>query len=80
MNDGGPAFPSEGRIGDVPYIMTNTGMTLLDWFAGMALLGIMRQAANHFHPTDDAKWCYQIADAMLAQREKAYRPLRNKET
>jgi hypothetical protein len=47
------------------------GMTLRDWFAGQALAGFM---ANKRRPTtialDDAEWCYRIADAMLAEREK----------
>jgi hypothetical protein len=70
-NDGGPAFPCEsyglknGRETTVPA----QGMTLRDYFAAAALQGIM---AGHY--TSKAKeWApkcaYNLADAMLAQRE-----------
>jgi hypothetical protein len=41
-------------------------MSLRDWFAGMAL-NSFRVAAD---PVRDAKLAYDIADAMLMQREK----------
>lgn len=39
--------------------------SLRDWFAAMALrtLGVEASA-------DHARWCYEVADAMLAEREK----------
>ena len=66
-NDGGPAFPSD-RAGQV-------GMSLRDWFAGKALEG---QAHRFDHPHNHrellAKDCYEIADAMLKEREASNDP------
>ncbi len=84
-NDGGPAFPS-GELkfddGDCKTAIHN-GMSLRDWFAGQALVGL---AADDDQPmelrkdeTADearrrvwsgvAKVAYIIADAMIAARE-----------
>ena len=54
--DGGTAFPSE----IAPF---NPGMTLRDWFAGQALSDLAATDAE-----DVALECYQLADAMIAQR------------
>ena len=48
------------------------GMLLRDWFAGMALVGILgsRQGFLVDVGTDNAPgWAYDVADAMLAARE-----------
>ena len=74
INDGGPAFPQDlqGRRGDDPQYQ---GMTLRDWFAGKALEG---QAHRFDHPHNHrellAKDCYEIADAMLKEREASNDP------
>ena len=77
-NDGGPAFPTgknprvQVRAGGRLESLGHPGMTLRDWFAGMAL-------ANHIicdsdNPGEYAErnscYAYQVADAMLAEREK----------
>ena len=90
-NDGGPAFPIathhvqsianvEGKtVATVSQELgTYPGMTLRDWFAGMALQGIVHAvsaAALHRSaqtPPDDimARWSYDYADSMLAARER----------
>ena len=54
---GGPAFP---------------GMTLRDWFAGQALIGILGSRNGFLVDvgTENAPmWAYQVADAMLAARK-----------
>ena len=67
-NDGGPAFPGGGYIGH--------GMSLRDYFAAKAMQGLIasRNESGPFRSTrwlfDDAKYCYDIADALLAEREK----------
>lgn len=65
---GGPAFP--------PMHDPNThesGMSLRDWFAGKALMGMMASrnpTSPRFHPADDAAYVYAVADALLAERNK----------
>ena len=78
-NDGGPAFPTKREALDPRATgwSMQEGMTLRDWFAGMALQGYL--AGRNHHPTSDpsgfeatksAKQCYGYADAMLAARER----------
>jgi len=78
-DDGGQAFPTEfyeTEHGDrVQTFAGSPGMTLRDWFAGQAINGML---ANGLGPnsqwTDDppsaARWAYEIADAMIAERKK----------
>jgi hypothetical protein len=61
---GGYAFPSEAY--------KSIGMTLRDYFAARA----MSSFVGEIDPRDEdvshrAKWAYRVADAMLAEREKA---------
>ncbi len=77
-SDGGPAFPSEGEgFGNRNH--WTPGMTLRDWFAGQALVGML--AYSHVNPQRGnyhenclvegvAEDAYRYADAMLAEREK----------
>ena len=58
--DGGPAFPQD-EFGGVK------GMSLRDYFAGQALT---RATSNGWPAKEIASWAYEIADAMLAEREK----------
>ena len=78
-NDGGPAFPSgkserPGFENSLPYY---EGMTLRDWFAGMALQGQLSLkevqqaiAADTLTALVLAGSSYEYADAMLAARER----------
>ena len=72
-NDGGPAFP------DPTFV--HSGMSLRDWFAGMALQGALAAWDDYdrkmFKPVPYsqrmeifANDAYAMADAMLAEREK----------
>lgn len=64
INDGGPAFPiGYGQGRDI-----SPGMSLRDWFAGQAILCVLGYATGDNEAV--ATECYQIADAMLAAREK----------
>lgn len=48
-NTGGPAFPSHGSMGEV----THEGMTLRDYFAAKALVGLMStERANEYVDED----------------------------
>jgi hypothetical protein len=44
------------------------GMSLRDYFAGQALVGMWAHPANE-RPCNIAAWAYEVADAMLAARE-----------
>jgi hypothetical protein len=49
-------------------------MTLRDWLAGQVLAGTSADpTAVDADPSKIAKWCYLMADAMLAAREKEAR-------
>jgi hypothetical protein len=70
INTGGPAFPVVGQwYGDKLGGQLTHGMTLRDWFAGMALQGLLASTK-----TNDAlviaKDAYIIADAMIAESNK----------
>lgn len=73
LNDGGPAFP-------VPDLSGWDGMSLLDYFAGQALIGMLASEAGRDgvcrRPSDGeyfdeacARGAYSFACAMLAERE-----------
>lgn len=68
--DGGPAFPRAGIFSNWNATVKD-GMSLRDWFAGMALSG---RADNLQDPCRRreilAKYCYEIADAMIAERNR----------
>ena len=80
-NDGGPAFPftpnEQMKLPDGTWDQNtefgDSGMSLRDWFAGMALAGMMAEPR-----TDDwknhgkivAQTAYDYADDMLTQRDK----------
>jgi hypothetical protein len=80
-NNGGPAFP-HGALpsGKTPDglewkdVPPQGGMSLRDWFAGMALQGILSNAwiAERFGAAEAtrAKDAYAFADAMLEERNK----------
>lgn len=65
MNDGGPAFPRSAGSGG---ISSSPGMTLRDWFAGMALAECP-DPINEEDAPRIAALAYAIADAMLKARE-----------
>ena len=65
-DDGGPAFPVAFHSGQ-PL----KGMTLEDWFAGMAQMGILANpAVENADPESVSRWSYDHAAAMVAEREK----------
>ncbi len=64
IDDGGPAFP-QGHL-DGPHT-DPSGMTLRDWFAGQAMLGML---ANCCLMRNIATDCYGLAEVMLKVRRK----------
>lgn len=45
------------------------GMTLRDYFASKAMQGLLMSHGIMFRPPELVKFSYEIADAMLAERE-----------
>jgi hypothetical protein len=78
MSDNPPAFPSEQHeTRDGSWNQTYCpGMSLRDWFAGQALMGVGQEYLhrNGFHGDtlhqNLAIHAYRIADAMLAERAR----------
>ena len=64
FNDGGPAFPVENSA----YFHVEAGMSLRDYFAGQALHRTL--ARYDLYHTVAARVAYEIADAMLKERER----------
>lgn len=69
--DGGPAFPAL-----IVEYETLHGMSLRDWFAGLAMQAVI--TAVEKKPTEEERYkneirianeCYQMADIMLARRK-----------
>lgn len=83
-NDGGPAFPcSTWELKDGVQIGTPvSGMSLRDWFAGLAMQQMCagpgaRMVADQDDRYDQTNWkyivasnAYMFADAMIAERSK----------
>ena len=76
--DGGPAFPGMWQQEPAGNWMWETGMTLRQWFAGMALQGIIASPKNHSIEVNHKKVyvtsaeeisqaAFAYADAMLQQ-------------
>lgn len=57
--DGGPAFP-------IPEAQVS-GMSLLDWFAGKALTGLLADPQLNMSPEDIATLAYRFGAAMVAE-------------
>lgn len=73
-NDGGPVFPVAGT--------QDYGLSLLDYFAGQAMNGTFADGTPDSPRTVTdapslAVWAYEVAAAMLAEREKRMQPSRN---
>lgn len=73
--DGGPAFPCEDHYNPRGEFH-QTGMSLRDWFAGQAMQGLWVAFNRDWSNPNDyqinaiAANAYNVADAMLAAREK----------
>lgn len=73
MNDSDPAFPRSAFYHDngCSDHEGQKGMSLRDWFAGMALQDYRARSKDDSDTV--VKWCYHDADAMLAERQKNVR-------
>ncbi len=71
IDTGGLAFPLPGMtLSDGRGYASNPGMTLRDWFAGQVLVGVWSDSTLSGTPKTIAEGCYEMADAMLAERAK----------
>lgn len=62
IDDGGPGFPVPAHV---------PGMSLRDWFAGLAMQGDLATFVDTLpHFPSVAERAYQAADAMLKERNK----------
>lgn len=72
-NNGGSAFPIEGHIyqyaGEQKAIYPQYGMSLRDWFAGQALIGLLSNVRSTGGMNTSAEDAYKVADAMLEARK-----------
>lgn len=72
FKNGGPAFPQpcteNGYAANTPYQIAGGGMDMRDYFAAHALAGMCSRSDILFGHL--ASYAYQLADAMLAEREK----------
>lgn len=80
IKTGGPAFPTDNAHQTGPHSYHSEGMTLRDWFAGMAMQSMITHnlKGQEPWPTTDKIWVeaiaeesYSMADAMLAVREES---------
>ena len=76
VDDGGPAFPTDRRVhvshcstGDVEVPLCESGMTLRDWFAGLAMIGFLCRPKLE-SPRETAEDAYMAADALLRHRRE----------
>jgi hypothetical protein len=66
-SNGGPAFPvvAENGLGHV-----SDGMSLRDYLAARAMQGMMTMWHVEYDMTSIARTSYDIADAMIAERDQ----------
>lgn len=73
-SDGGQAFPFVTDDDKAEHLTVEWGMSLRDWFAGMALQGLLAMCAgenvNPGTAEKAAEVAYEHADAMLNERNK----------
>lgn len=77
IETGGPAFPEIGNVAYNSDWQSESGMTLRDWFAGQALMGmgtwspVSAEELSHRDIVQKmrAEFAYEQADAMIAARE-----------
>lgn len=60
-----PAFPITSLQGDY-----NEGMTLREWYAGIAMVSFLQHPQAFESPESTAKWAFEQADLMIKEGEK----------
>ena len=82
-NDGGSAFPKypttsvpvakncdDGTKWINEFVGGGHGMSLRDYFAAAVMQGWMACPSVNASTSEAVKYCYEVADAMLAERER----------
>ena len=71
-HNGGPAFPRSRSVERDDVWDEEEGMSLRDWFAGMALQGLISRIPASAMPDANglADFAYEFADLMLLERQK----------
>ena len=68
--DGGPAFPTDNAHQSSAATFHYEGMSLRDYFAGQALVGLLAGLPDiRIGPDERAESAYLYADAMLEHRK-----------
>lgn len=71
MNTGGPAFPLPDTYHPNGQVQFGTsGMTLLDWYAGQALAGLVARVAFSGDFDAAASYAHKHAEAMLSEKAR----------
>jgi hypothetical protein len=74
IDDGGPAFPESYKGNDMPHEGVGNGLTKREWYAGMALMGLLAGDPPITHEDDVATRIatavFATADAMIAESKK----------
>ena len=67
------AFPGRWGYDEEGDLRYGQGMSLRDWFAGMALQGLLASQQPDWTASDEGSTyrAYKLADIMLAEREKS---------
>lgn len=76
-DNGGPAYPIVGS--GLDDTVRWEGMSLRDWMAGVTLSAMAQGLRLNWTPEQYAKCAYQIADAMIAERNRGHPPPARKE-
>lgn len=65
------AFPCAAFGQNENDFIHQRGMTMRDWFAGMALQGVLASGGDFLEASEErAKFCYEQADAMMEEGKK----------
>ena len=64
------AYPIMYKHPTTGLIVEHEGLDARDWFAGMAMLGMLSENSGVRYPTNElVEFAYQVSDAMMKQRE-----------
>ena len=74
FDDGGQVYPSQEKVADnttgLVHVVVHPGITLLDYFAGQALMGHLEDSSLDGDNSQYAEWSYNLAEAMIAEKRR----------